>query len=306
MEGTFMNRRLLISFRFISLTAALTVLMPIFGCATPVPQASDDRSAPVSIKLVTCINDSGLLDNILPVFTSETGIEVDVISAGTGRALELAKAGDVDVVLVHDPDSEIQFINDGYGLARFYVAQNEWAIVGPKTDPAHVISSSTVADAYRAIMDSGSIFISRADKSAVHLLELNIWADLVVTPSGEWYIQAPTATLGDLVIMADEMQAYTMIDTSTFHSMEDQLNLSILYPQTSPSDDPALLNIYSIISLNPSINPDLKLAEANKLIDWLTGPEGRELITGFQVNGRNLYYVNPDGYTSVTNPLWGN
>ena len=296
MDKIFMNNSFHNGFKYIIATASLMVLMAVVGCIASTPPSSEDRSVPVSIKLATCLNDSGLLDNVLPVFTSETGIEVDVISAGTTRCLEMAKAGDVDTVLVHDPESEIQFINDGYGLARFYVAQNEYAVVGSNSDPARVASTSSVADAFKAIMDSGSIFISRADRSAVNILELRIWGDLGVNPSGEWYVQAPTAMLGDMLVMADEMRAYTFVDTGTFHAVEKNLDLSILYPSTFPSGDPVMLNIYSIISLNPALNPDLKQAEANKLIEWLTGPEGRGLIAGFQVNGKTLYQVNPDGY----------
>ncbi|MCX6647709.1 MAG: substrate-binding domain-containing protein [bacterium] len=263
-------------------------------------------SSPVSIKLVTCINDSGLLDRILPEFTSETGIQVDVISAGTGRALELAKAGDVDVVLVHDPDLERQFIADGYGLARYYVAQNEYAIVGPVDDPAHIASASNVMDAFRAIMDSESTFISRGDNSAINIRELEIWGELDATPSGSWYIQSGSPTLGAMLTMTNEMEAYTLTDTGTFRSMEDNLDIVILYPESSPSGESMLLNIYSIVSLNPDLHPDLRQDEVDALIEWITGPEGQNRISDFQMNGHVLYTVNPDGYADASTQAIGN
>jgi tungstate transport system substrate-binding protein len=258
--------------------------------------ASAQSTAPASVKLATCMNDSGLFDRIMPDFTSETGIQVDVIACGTGRALELAKAGDIDVAIVHDPGTEIQFIEDGYGLARYYVAQNEYAIVGPQDDPANIAFALTVADAFKAIMDSESTFISRGDNSAINIRELEIWSELEDAPSNDWYIICGPSTIGQLLTMADEMQAYTLVDTGTYWSMADKIGIKILYPASFPSGEEMLLNVFSIVTINPELNPDINQENVQALIDWLTGPEGRERVSNDQMNGHALYYVNPDGY----------
>jgi tungstate transport system substrate-binding protein len=284
----------------------LTVLLALLtalccaACAAPQPQRSQPAETEqpaqteqpqtpqgVTIRLATTtsVDNSGLLGYLLPRFTEETGIGVDVIAVGTGRALELGQAGDVDIILVHDPEAEEKFISEGYGVERRYVARNEFVIVGPEADPAGIHAMNSAQEAFRSIMDAHAKFISRGDNSGTHMRELSIWNAMGVTPEGEWYVEAGQG-MGAVLTMANEMLAYTLTDTGTFYSMEDNLDLVVLF-----SGDPILDNIYSIIPLNPAIHPSLKHAEAMKLADWITGPEAIEMINGFEVNGHQLFRV---------------
>jgi tungstate transport system substrate-binding protein len=292
-----MNTKALLSKIVFSLIAMTLVTgLMAYSTASPVliQKQADDQTAEspelVTIKLATTtsVDNSGLLAYLLPIFTGETNIGVDVIAVGTGRALELGQAGDVDVVLVHDQEAEEEFIAEGYGLERHYVAENEFVIVGPESDPAGIKDLPSVTDAFKAIMDTETIFVSRGDESGTHKREQALWAEAELTPEGEWYVQAGQG-MGAVLTMTDEMQGYTLTDTGTFYSMEDNLDLVILY-----SGDELLKNIYSIIPLNPDLYPDLHHDEVAIFIDWLTGPEGRELIGGFEVNGHVLFEVRED------------
>jgi len=278
------------------LTGLLALLTALYGaaCAAPHPQRTEStetgqsqRAETVTIRLATTtsVDNSGLLGHLLPRFTEETGIGVDVIAVGTGRALELARAGNVDIILVHDPEAEEKFVSEGYGAERRYVARNEFVIVGPESDPAEVHAMNSAQEAFSNIMGAQARFISRGDNSGTHMRELSIWNSMGVTPQGEWYVEAGQG-MGAVLTMADEMRAYTLTDTGTFYAMADNLDLVVLF-----SSDPILDNIYSIILLNPVIRPNLKHAEAMKLADWITGPEAIEMINGFEVNGHRLFRV---------------
>ncbi|MFH1675400.1 MAG: substrate-binding domain-containing protein [bacterium] len=174
----------------------------------------------IKLATTTSVDNSGLLGYLLPVFKEKTGIGVDVIAVGTGAALELGKKGDVDIVLVHAPDAEEEFIAGGFGVARHYIAQNEFVIVGPESDPAGIKGTPTAAEAFGKIRDSGKKFISRGDDSGTHKKELSVWKSMNVTPEGEWYIEAGQG-MGAVLIMANETEAYTLTDTGTFYSMGD-------------------------------------------------------------------------------------
>jgi len=250
------------------------------GPTTPRPQ-----STTIKLATTTSVDNSGLLNYLLPFFKEKTRIQVDVIAVGSGAALEMARNGDVDIVLVHAPSAEEEFVAQGHGVARHYVAQNEYVIVGPKADPAGIGESTTAAEAFGKIIDSGCKFVSRGENSGTHKKELSVWESMEVTPKGEWYIEAGQG-MGAVLMMAGELEAYTLTDTGTFYSMEDDLDLVILL-----SGDPTLINIYSIIPLNPDVHPDLKHQEAMVLVNWITSPEAIDLINGFEVNGHALFEV---------------
>jgi len=276
--------------------AAILALFSIISCS-PGDKTSDipddtvtlvENTDPVvTIKLATTtsLDNSGLLGHILPIFTGETGIEVDVIAVGTGAALEMGRKGDVDIVLVHAPSSEEEYIAEGVGTARHYIAQNEFVVVGPVSDPVGINGVTSAVEAFEMIMDAESKFISRGDNSGTHKRELGVWSDMGIEPGGEWYIEAGQG-MGACLTMADEMEAYVLTDTGTYYSMVDDLDLVI-----HVSGDEALENIYSIIPLNPERYPDLKHEEAVKLAEWITGSTAAELINGFEVNGYILFTV---------------
>ena len=270
----------------------ITILVPIFtwnaaGCPAPSGNDTDLEQVEETIKLATttsCDN-SGLLEHLLPVFTDATGISVEVIAVGTGAALELGRAGDVDIILVHSPEDEAEFIAGGFGLDRHYVAQNEFVVVGPESDPGDVKSITSAAEAFSNILGAEARFISRGDNSGTHKRELQVWESMGFTPEGEWYIESGQG-MGAVLTMASEMQAYTLTDTGTFYAMSGNLDLVICF-----SGDPILENIYSIIPLNPEIHPDLKHSEAMELVDWITGDEAAEMIGDFRINGEVLFRV---------------
>ena len=265
----------------------ITILLPgMIAFATPVASAHKQGDI-VTIKLATTtsLDNSGLLGYLLPIFTGETGIAVDVIAVGTGAAIELGKAGDVDVVLVHAPAAEEQFIEDGYGVARHYICQNEFVIVGHEADPVGIANADGVVQALEMIRDAEAPFVSRGDESGTHKREQSLWAAAEITPEGEWYISAGQG-MGAVLTMSSEMQAYTLTDTGTFYSMEDNLDLVVLV-----SGDELLENIYSIIPLNPELHPDLKHDEVGVLVNWITSPEAADLINEFKVNGHVLFEV---------------
>ena len=288
------------------LTILVLFVLLVFGCTVSRPDKQTENTKPAdekpvvkkTIKLATttsCDN-SGLLKYILPDFTAETGIEVDVIAVGTGKALQHGRDGDVDVVLVHAPQSELQYIRDGWATARYYICQNEFVIVGSESDPAGLKEAKTASEALKKILDSESTFISRGDNSGTHKREMSVWEAIGIEPSGDWY-QSAGQGMGAVLTMANEQQAYTLTDTGTYYSMIDKINLPILF-----SGDTLLDNIYSVMPLNPEKHPDLKHAEAKQFIEWLTSSKTLEKIGTYEVNGHILFNVavSPD---YVENPL---
>jgi tungstate transport system substrate-binding protein len=284
---------------------AILILACMLGCPAPqaggkpaetpsaVPAESQGESEKIILATTTSVDNTGLLGYLLPVFRGETGIEVDAVAVGTGAALQLARDGNADIVLVHDREAEEQFIAEGHGLSRHYVAQNEFVIIGPEDDQADASSAETAADAFAKIMETESRFVSRGDNSGTHMRELSIWERAGLEPGGEWYVEAGQG-MGAATTVANEMGAYTLIDTGTFYSMEDSIDLVMLF-----SGDPILVNVYSIIPLNPEMHPDLHLEEAQRFMEWLTSPETGELIEGFKVNGHTLFHVDVNGYSGI-------
>lgn len=256
-------------------------------------QATETTTQPggkLILSTTTSFDNTGLLAQILPDFENKTGIDVDVVAVGTGAALELARAGDSDIVLVHAREAEEEFLAEGHGISRNYVAQNEFVIIGPSDDPAGIKEAGSAAEAFEKIFNNESIFVSRGDDSGTHKRELQIWAAANLEPSGEWYVEAGQG-MGAVATVTNEMEGYTLIDTGTFYAMEDNLDLVILY-----SGDPMLLNVYTVIPLNPEMHPDANNEGAVLFVDWITSPEVREMISNFNVNGHVLFSMNEKGY----------
>ncbi len=253
------------------------------------PNDYPDSSIDVNLKLATTtsLDNSGLLEAILPAFTEESGIKVDVVAVGTGAALQHGRNGDVDVVLVHAPNAEKEFIEEAHGTERSYIAKNEFVIVGIETDPAGLADFDTAGEAFLHLMGSGTRFISRGDDSGTHKREMELWNSIDTQPSGEWYIEAGQG-MGAILNMANELEAYTLTDIGTFYSMEHNLDLVILL-----RGDAALENIYSIIPVDPLDHPDIYHEGALELVEWITGDQAKELIDGFEVNGHQLFDTGP-------------
>ena len=236
-----------------------------------------------SVKLVTTTStyDSGLLDAIIPRFEEENNVKVAVIAVGTGQALALGSRGDADVVLVHAPELEQKFVDDGFGIDRRYIMYNDFVILGPGDDPADIRGLSSAAEAFWRIASSGSDFASRGDESGTHIKEKQIW-DLagIETPEGEdWYLSLGQG-MGGTLTTANEKKAYTLSDRSTYLSRAD-LDLEVLV-----EGDEVLFNPYHAMRLNPERFPDTLAELGRLLIDYLVSPETQRVIGEF---GKDKY-----------------
>ena len=241
-------------------------------------------ATPLRLATTTSTENSGLLAELLPRFTEETGIPVHVIAVGTGKALRLGRDGDVDVVLVHAPAAEKAFVEAGYGEQRHPVMHNDFVIVGPADDPAGVGAARDAADALRRIARHGSLFVSRGDNSGTHKKELALWKEAGLKPEGNWYREVGQG-MGKVLQMADQLQAYTLTDRGTWLAYTGRLDLKIVH-----EGDPSLFNPYGIIAVSRERYPDINHAAATRLIEWITDPQrGQKLIGDFRLKGQQLF-----------------
>jgi tungstate transport system substrate-binding protein len=248
------------------------------------------------IATTTSLDDSGLLAEILPDFEDQHNIETSVIAVGTGQALALGERGDVDLVLVHAPELEEAFVAGGYGVERVTIMSNPFIIVGMADDPADVGSATDAADALMRIANSESSFVSRADDSGTHVKELSIWDAAGFTPDSglDWYHGAGQG-MGETLLTAHELEAYTLTDRATFVVVgSDQLpDFAALYgdPAGPGAGDPLLENPYSVIAVNPDRHPETSIDAANTFIEWINSDPTRESIAEFGTDtyGESLF-----------------
>jgi tungstate transport system substrate-binding protein len=262
---------------------------------TVCPSAFAPASASeVSIVLAstTSVENSGLLAHILPQFTRETGISVRVVAQGTGQALDTARRGDADLVLVHDPEAEKKFVSDGDGVAPHQIAWNDFIIVGPASDPAHIKGGHDSVAALTAIDAAKAPFVSRGDRSGTNAMELRLWKAAGIVPdkdgAGSWYRDIGGG-MGQALNTAEAMQAYTLSDRGTWLSFANKASLVI-----EIEGDPRLINRYDVIELNPQKHAAAKLDAAKSFADWLLSPNGQKAIGAFQVAGQQLFYPSAD------------
>lgn len=242
----------------------------------------------ITLASTTSTENSGLLDDLLPRFTAETGTRVHVVAVGTGQALRLARAGDADALLVHDRASEEAFVAEGYGLERVVVMANHFVIVGPKTDPAGIAGSESIAASLAKIQGAEALFVSRGDDSGTHKAELRLWVQAGIDPSaasGTWYREVGRG-MGATLNTASGMNAYTLSDRGTWLSFQNRGDLAI-----AVEGDPSLENPYGFIVVNPERHAHVKAALAQELIDWLVSGPGQAAIDGFRVNGERLFFA---------------
>ena len=266
------------------------------GCPAPVAEAP--LLPPVErlrVATTTSLYDTGLWSYLEPKFEKEYDVELDIIYAGTGIALEWGRRGDVDVLTIHDKAGEEKFIADGYGVERVVFAYNYFLIVGPPDDPAGIKGLSP-EEAFKRLMETGTgSFVSRGDGSGTHAKEKAIWKEVgydydevvEVGEAGEWYIEAGRG-MGPTLLMASEKQAYTLTDMGTFLAYGGKLELE---PIIDKGD--ILLNVYSAIAINPERHPHINIEMANNLINFLTSPEIQELIGNYGVNEYGMPLFTP-------------
>lgn len=238
----------------------------------------------IKLSTTTSTENSGLLKFLLPTFEAKTGNKVHVIAVGTGKALELAKNGDVDVTLVHARAAEDKFVADGYGVNRRDVMYNDFIIVGPTADPARVKGSKDVIVAMKKIAASPVKFISRGDNSGTDQMEKQYWKAAATRPEGSHYVSAGLG-MGEVLTMAAQLQAYTLTDRATFGAYKAKTGLDIVV-----EGDPKMFNPYGIIAVNPARYKDINYKGAMQLVDWITSPEGQRRIGDFKVDGQQLFF----------------
>lgn len=247
--------------------------------------ANTNGSDQIVLASTTSLDNSGLYEYLLPHFKDATGIEVSVIAVGTGRALNIGRMGDADVLIVHDRESELEFIKAGYGIDCRTFMYNEYVIVGPGHNPAGIHPDMAIRQAMNVIKKSGVPFISRGDDSGTHKKELFLWGISGITPSARdsWYIESGKG-MGGVLNMANEKLAYTLSDYSTWVSFNNKSNLILLLKQKPP-----MYNPYSIILVNPERYPEINHRGARRFFDWITGTKGLALIERFKVRDTQLF-----------------
>lgn len=260
-------------------------ILLIFLMVVIVPLLSPAYAEQKILRLATTTStdNSGLLKSLLPSFEQAFGYKVQVIAVGTGKALRMAQDGDVDVVLVHAPTAEEKFMASDYGVNRRYVMYNDFLIVGPENDPASIRDSKDTTAALAKIAKTRSIFVSRGDDSGTNKKEKELWREVGVNPQGNWYRAAGQA-MGKVLLMADELQGYTLIDRGTWLAMQEMVDLEILV-----QGDNRLFNPYHIMAVNPARYPDVNYTGAMALISWITSVDGQRLVALFHVNGQELF-----------------
>ncbi len=256
---------------------------PSFKAASPVTAPNKEGEALV-LATTTSVADSGLLELLLPVFKEKTGIEVLVLSRGTGQALELGQRGDVDLLLVHDRPAELRLLKAGYFTDRYDVMYNDYLIVGPAADPAKIKGTGDAVAALSSIAEGSHTFVSRGDDSGTHRLELKLWAKAGIADFGSWYF-AVGQGMGDTLRLAGELQGYTLTDRSSYLLFKDRLELEIMV-----QGDPLLYNQYGIMAVNPERHPHVRYKSALKMIDFMLSPQGQQLIASFQRGGEPLFF----------------
>jgi len=243
-----------------------------------VPLSAEAQKPPVIVSTTTSTQDSGLLDVLVPLFERQSGYGVKTIAVGTGQALTLAARGEADVVLAHAPTLEKKFVAEGKMLNRRLVMYNDFVIIGPAEDPAKVKGTKRAADALKAIAASGSRFVSRGDNSGTHTLEKALWKLAAAEPQAGWYIesgQGMGATLG----IADDRRAYTLTDRGTYLAFQKRVRLPILLEGDKP-----LLNIYSVMEVNPANGPKVNVAGGKAFADFMVSADVQTIIKTFGVD----------------------
>lgn len=248
---------------------------------------AQDKS--IVVASTTSTQDSGLFGHILPLFKAKTGIDVRVISQGTGQALDTGRRGDADVVFVHAKSQEEKFVADGFGVKRFAVMYNDFVLVGPKSDPAKINGTKDIAAALAKIKAASAPFISRGDKSGTHSAELNLWKIAgidVAADKGAWYREIGQG-MGAALNQASASNAYVLTDRGTWLSFKNRGDLVI-----AVEGDQRLFNQYGIMLVNPAKHAHVKKELGLAFIGWLVSPEGQKAINDYKINGNQLFFAN--------------
>jgi tungstate transport system substrate-binding protein len=247
-----------------------------------VPAAA--QPATLTIASTTSTEQSGLFGHILPIFRAATGLAPRVVALGTGQALDVARRGDADVVLVHDRAAEERFVAEGFAAERRDVMHNDFVLIGPAADPAHIAGLADTPEALRRIAAARAPFVSRGDRSGTHAAELALWQAAGVAPQGRWYREVGQG-MGPALNTAAAQDAYILSDRGTWLAFRNRQGLRILV-----EGDARLLNRYGVMAVNPTRHPHVNAEGARRFVAWLTGPEGQAAIAGYRINGAQVFF----------------
>ena len=245
----------------------------------------------IIVASTTSTEQSGLFGFLLPRFFAKTSIQVKVVAVGTGQALDIGRRGDADVVFVHDRPAEEKFMAEGFGVRRFDVMYNDFIVVGPLADPAHIADGKDVVEAFRKIAAANALFISRGDRSGTNGAELPYWKEAGVAINAaqdRWYREIGQG-MGPALNIAASTDAYLLADRGTWLSFRNRGTLVILV-----EGDRRLFNQYGVMLVNPAKHPNVKVTDGQAFVDWLVSAEGQRTIAEYKIDGQQLFFPNAE------------
>ncbi|GAB2582180.1 substrate-binding domain-containing protein [Ramlibacter solisilvae] len=260
--------------------------MRLFPLALLLAATLPAHAASITMASTTSTDQSGLFGHLLPQFTQATGIEVRVLAVGTGEAIAIGHRGEADVLFVHDPAAEAKFVAEGGATKRNLVMYNDFVLVGPRSDPAGA-KGADIVQALRKVAAANAPFVSRGDRSGTHAAELRYWAQLAPSRvKGGGYLEC-NCDMGKALSMANSSDAYVLADRGTWLSFGNRGKLAVLV-----EGDTRLFNQYGVMVVNPAKHPQVRAAEAQKFVDWVTSPAGQAAIAAYKIRGQQLFFPN--------------
>jgi len=267
--------------------AVTVLLLCATGASASFAMEATDNS--IVVASTTSTQDSGLFDYLLPIVKTKTGITVKVVAQGTGQALDTGRRGDADVVFVHAKAAELQFVAEGQSLKRYPVMYNDFVLVGPKSDPAHIAGGKDIVVAFHAIKDAAASFVSRGDRSGTHLAELKLWGDGgidIEKDRGPWY-KSIGQGMGAALNVAAASGAYVLSDRATWVHFSNRAELVIVV-----EGDKRLYNQYGVMLVNPAKHPNVRAKLGQRFIDYLVSPAGQDDIARYTIGQQQMFYPN--------------
>lgn len=288
-----MKRKIFRSSRVI-ITLMIAALLFAFGTSNVFAAKAAPKQKNIILATTTSTQDTGLLDLLIPIFEKKTGYFVKTIAVGSGQAMAMGQKGEADVMLVHSPDAEKKFVEEGYGINRRLVMHNDFIIVGPAEDSAKIKTVKSAAEAMKLIAQANALFISRGDNSGTHAKEKTLWKKAEITPQGQKWYQETGLGMGQTLNVAAEKKGYTLADRGTYLAMKKNLGLDILV-----EGDAALLNIYHVIEVNSAKWPKANAAGAKAFADFMVSKKTQGIIKTFGIDkfGSPLFF--PDAGKKV-------
>ena len=275
--------------KFLSLAILLIFVLSLAGCASG---GDAEKKTDIILATTTSTQDSGLLDELIPVFEEQSGYKIKTIAVGTGAALVMGEKGEADVLLVHAPADEKKLVDAGIGINYQLVMHNDFVIIGPANDPAGIKGTATAAEALKKIAEKGSLFVSRGDDSGTHKMEKRLWTAAGVEPETGPSYQETGQGMGQTLTVAEQNGGYTLTDRATYLAQKKNLTLEIMV-----EGEKSLLNIYHVMQVNPEkfsedIASKMNPEGAKAFVEFMVADETQEIISQFGVEqyGEPLFY----------------